>query len=284
MLKKVTWSLLIIALSGSAAAAQPGRLPRRSRKAAKAGVRRPGGRCRVSTRSSAMASRSPTRSSVTSWPIALTGCLGDAKPEMRDGIAFEGLSTWMRGGQLDLATLKVIRGDLLKMMARPDLEGFSSAFAALVLSEVARTDRLRAWMSADERDELIRAGALYLARVRDYRAFSDSRRVPACRGARGGPRAATRAQSADDESAARSHDARRGRTGRARGGYRVLGRGAGAAGAADRLHRAAEAAYRSGVAGASSLRPPIRSRSRRGKSRSGQSWASRSAITSARFS
>ena len=80
----------------------------------------------------------------------------------------------MRGGQLDLATLQTVRGDLLKMMARPDAEGFGSAFAALVLSEVARTDRLRAWLSTEERDELVRVGALYLARVRDYRAFSDA--------------------------------------------------------------------------------------------------------------
>lgn len=106
--------------------------------------------------------------------LALTGCLGDAKPEVRDGIAFEALSAWMRGGQLDLTTLQALRGGLLKRMARPDVEGFSSAFAALVLSEVARTDRLRAWMSTEERDELVRAGALYLARVRDYRAFSDT--------------------------------------------------------------------------------------------------------------
>lgn len=106
--------------------------------------------------------------------LALTGCLGDAKPEVRDGIAFEALSAWMRGGQLDLTTLQALRGGLLKRMARPDVEGFSSAFAALVLSEVARTDRLRAWMSTEERDELVRAGALYLARVRDYRAFDDT--------------------------------------------------------------------------------------------------------------
>ena len=105
--------------------------------------------------------------------IALTACLGHAKPEIRDGIAFEALSAWMRSDQLDLVTLQSIRGDLVNMMARPDDDGFRSAFAALVLSEVARTDRLRAWMSAEERDALVRGGALFLARVRDYRAFSD---------------------------------------------------------------------------------------------------------------
>ena len=64
--------------------------------------------------------------------LALTGCLGDPKPDVRDGIAFEALSAWMRGGQLDLATLQALRVDLLKRLVRPDVEGFSSAFAALV--------------------------------------------------------------------------------------------------------------------------------------------------------
>ena len=106
--------------------------------------------------------------------VALTACLGHPRPEVRDGIAFEGLSTWMRGGQLDLTTMKTLRSDLLKAMARIDSEGFSASFSALVMSEVARTDRLRAWMSAEEREDLVRAAAMFLAKVRDYRAFSDS--------------------------------------------------------------------------------------------------------------
>jgi hypothetical protein len=106
--------------------------------------------------------------------VALTACLGDPNPELRDGIAFEALSTWMRGGQLDLTTMRTLRADLLKAMARTDSEGFNSSFAALVLSEVARTDRLQAWMSAEERDDLVRAAAMFLVTVKDYRAFSDS--------------------------------------------------------------------------------------------------------------
>lgn len=106
--------------------------------------------------------------------MALTGCLGHANPEIRDGITFEALSAWMRGGDLDVATLRTMRGDLLRMMAGPDADGFRSAFAALVLSEMARTDRLQPWMSADERDEMVRGAALFLAGVRDYRAFSDT--------------------------------------------------------------------------------------------------------------
>ena len=106
--------------------------------------------------------------------LALTACLGHQKPELRDGIAFEALSSWMRGGQLDLATIRTLRGDLLKAISRNDPEGFSTSFSALVLSEVARTDRLQPWMSAEEREDMVRAAALFLARVTDYRAFSDT--------------------------------------------------------------------------------------------------------------
>lgn len=105
--------------------------------------------------------------------VALTACLADPNPALRDGIAFEALSTWMRGGQLDLTTMKTLRADLLKAMARTDSEGFSASFSALVLSEVARTDRLQAWMSADDRDEMVHAAAMFLGKIRDYRAFSD---------------------------------------------------------------------------------------------------------------
>lgn len=106
--------------------------------------------------------------------VALTACLGDPNPAIRDGIAFEALSTWMRGGQLDLATIRTIRGDLLNAIGRTDPDGFSSAFSALVLSEVARTDRLQPWMAGDEREEMVRAAAMFLAKVKDYRAFSDT--------------------------------------------------------------------------------------------------------------
>jgi len=186
MLKNVTWSLLTIVLAVTAAGAQP-QAPAPPKPQSGKGVpasptpQSSGSECPPAgwsvTRLEALKRdgfKMPDAFQRHELAIALTGCLGDPKPEIRDGIAFLGLSEWMRGGRLDLATLQKIRGDLLKMMAAPDPEGFSSAFAALVLSEVARTDRLRAWLSADERDEMVRVGALFLARVKDYRAYSDS--------------------------------------------------------------------------------------------------------------
>ena len=106
--------------------------------------------------------------------IALTGCLGDPNPALRDGIAFEALSTWLRAGALDRPTLIELRDRLLLMLAGDDPQGFQRPFAALVMGEVARTDRISAWLSVEDRDVLVQAAARYLADIRDYRAFSNT--------------------------------------------------------------------------------------------------------------
>ena len=103
----------------------------------------------------------------------LTQCLGDPDPFLRDGIAFEALSTWMRGKQLDAATLRALQADLLAQLKGDDADGFRKPFAALVLSEVARTDRVEPWMTTDERAGMASAAAAYLSSVRDHRGYVD---------------------------------------------------------------------------------------------------------------
>lgn len=105
--------------------------------------------------------------------LALADCLGDADPTLRDGIAFEALSTWMRGKRLDDATLRSLSRTLLGQLDGDDADGFRKPFAALVLSEVARTDRVRAWMTPEERAHMADAAAAYLHAVRDYRGHVD---------------------------------------------------------------------------------------------------------------
>lgn len=105
--------------------------------------------------------------------LALADCLGEADPQLRDGIAFEALSTWMRGKQLDTETLRTLEANLLRQLDGADAQGFRKPFAALVLSEVARTDRVQAWMSDEERAHMVDAAATYLRSVHDYRGFVD---------------------------------------------------------------------------------------------------------------
>ena len=104
----------------------------------------------------------------------LTACLGNPDASIRDGIAFEALSVFMRAGALDRDTLTAIKDELLAMIALPDAAGLQQPFAALVLSEVARTDRVNAWLSDAERDAMVTAAAKFLSTLTDYRAFSNT--------------------------------------------------------------------------------------------------------------
>jgi hypothetical protein len=101
----------------------------------------------------------------------LPACLADPDPAVRDGVAYEGLSTWLRAGQLDVQQRRALRDRLYAMLGEDAAAGFGPPFAALVLSEVARTDRVAPWMSADERADMVARAAAYLASVRDYRGF-----------------------------------------------------------------------------------------------------------------
>ena len=104
---------------------------------------------------------------------ALLACLADPNPVLRDEIAFDAIQTWMRTNKLDAATVQAIRTRLLPELAAPDPQGFRQPFAALVLAEVARVDRLKAILSPAERDELVQRATEYLKGVRDYRGYDE---------------------------------------------------------------------------------------------------------------
>ena len=106
--------------------------------------------------------------------LALTDCLGAADPELRDGVAFEALTHWARGGALTPDTLRALLQRLGPALApaRADRAGFRQPFAALALAEVARADRLQPFLTPEERDGLVHAAAAYLAGVRDYRGYA----------------------------------------------------------------------------------------------------------------
>lgn len=101
----------------------------------------------------------------------LPACLSDPDPTLRDGIGYEGLSAWLRAGSLDETQRRTLRDRLYAMLEQDTADGVGPPFAALVLSEVARTDRIAPWMSPDERDAMVRRAAAYLSSVRDYRGF-----------------------------------------------------------------------------------------------------------------
>ncbi len=105
--------------------------------------------------------------------IGLVACNSDPDPLIRDGVAFEAVSTWLRGQQLSAESILVLYGDLLgQLSSETDIAGFQQPFAALLLSEVARADRIEAVLTPPMREELAAEAAAYLAGVDDYRGFS----------------------------------------------------------------------------------------------------------------
>ncbi len=106
--------------------------------------------------------------------MGLLACLGDRDPELRDGIAYEAITMWLRSNQLDMMLVRRMREQLYAMLDEEDEEGFRRPFAALMLSEVARTDRIQPWMSPAERDAMVGRATRYLRSVRDYRGFDDA--------------------------------------------------------------------------------------------------------------
>jgi Protein of unknown function (DUF2785) len=104
---------------------------------------------------------------------SLLPCLGHPDPGLRDDIAFEQLSAWARGGKLAAATLLRLRSDLIAVLdAQPDAAGVHQPFAVLALAEVARADRLKPFMTAEQRADLVEHAARFLSGVRDYRGFT----------------------------------------------------------------------------------------------------------------
>ena len=108
--------------------------------------------------------------------LLLPGCLGDPDPALRDGIAFEALSKWLRASTLEPATIRTLAGLLTpQLRAADDDGGFRKPFVALALSEVARADRIASVLPDAARRELVAAAVHYLTGVTDYRGF-DARR------------------------------------------------------------------------------------------------------------
>lgn len=105
----------------------------------------------------------------------LTGCLGDPDPAIRDGVVYEGLTAWLRSNLLSATTTESLLDiSLSRLAGKGDPEGFEKPFAALLLSEVARTDRIEPWMTPEQREDVVAAAANYLSGVTDYRGFSET--------------------------------------------------------------------------------------------------------------
>lgn len=107
--------------------------------------------------------------------LDLLDCLANPDPVLRDQVAYEGFATLLRGRQLDSDTIRQLRTALLgQMTATDDESGFQRPFAALVLSEVARADRIEPMFTDEERAGLVTAACDYMRSIDDYRGFDET--------------------------------------------------------------------------------------------------------------
>jgi hypothetical protein len=109
------------------------------------------------------------------FAFELLDCLGDPDPVLRDQVAYEGFAALLRGKQLDPVTIGQLRTALAEQLAAADDDddGFRKPFAALVLSEVARADRVDPVFSDAQRAELVATASNYMRSIDDYRGFDD---------------------------------------------------------------------------------------------------------------
>lgn len=105
---------------------------------------------------------------------AIVSCLASPDPEIRDGIAYESLTHMLREKQLSDETKRALLVDLTARLKGEDPLGFARPFAALALSEVARADRVEAFLTEDERVKLLVEAQHWFINIKDYRGFDDA--------------------------------------------------------------------------------------------------------------
>lgn len=105
--------------------------------------------------------------------LALTACLASPDPALRDGVVFEAPAHWLRERQLSVETMRALAEDLDRRLFSADANGFERPFAALVLSEVVRADRIEAYLAADTRVRILDHALTYFAGIDDYRGFDE---------------------------------------------------------------------------------------------------------------
>lgn len=109
------------------------------------------------------------------FAIELVECLGDPDPQIRDGIAFDGFVTLLRGKQLRYEAIRTLLSTMTSQLRsdEADQPGFRKPFLALSLAEVARADRIDVIFSAEERADLVAVSNIYMRSVSDYRGFDE---------------------------------------------------------------------------------------------------------------
>ena len=106
--------------------------------------------------------------------LELTSCLASPNPELRDRIAYELLTYWLRNEKITDDTRRTLLKRLTTTMGQfPPVDSDSAAlarsFSALILSELMRSDSNQPFMTDLERQALLDAAVRSLGQEQEYR-------------------------------------------------------------------------------------------------------------------
>lgn len=105
---------------------------------------------------------------------AMLECFDAPDPALRDGLVFEAWSNWLRADRIAVATrLAAVSRLHAALDSAVDPTGFRRPFAALLLSELVRADRLQAYLDSETRVALASTAGRYLQELDDFRGFVD---------------------------------------------------------------------------------------------------------------
>lgn len=105
---------------------------------------------------------------------ALRHCLAEPDASIRDDVAFAAYSHWLRQGLASQAQQRWLLTQLQTDLNQgvDDKAQVYRPFAILTLSELIRADRVRPYLSAAQRQQLVDTVCAFLARLTDRRGFS----------------------------------------------------------------------------------------------------------------
>ncbi|NRA61093.1 MAG: DUF2785 domain-containing protein [Psychrobium sp.] len=105
----------------------------------------------------------------------LLNCLAHKDPNIRDSIAFEAISSWLRADAFSPKFYKKIMTTLTATLTSTvnDKYGVLLPFTILALAEVARVDRKSPFLTDIERVNLVALASEHFVNINDYRGFDN---------------------------------------------------------------------------------------------------------------
>lgn len=105
--------------------------------------------------------------------LQLLTCLAVPQNNIRDGVAYSGISSWLRANKLSPNVYQTMFEKLLSDFGKKTIDDNQvyQPFIALMLAELARVDRKKSYLTTEQREFLVAKSTKYMINITDYRGF-----------------------------------------------------------------------------------------------------------------